>query len=369
MAGTGGERISLLAAGNTGGAGGGSSGGHEKVAERPLRFYLSAIPPSVCGLALGVCSLGVTWQSAAAILVASGWLRVTADIISLVAFNLGCTTLLLYMSKAVIYPTSFLHDVSSSLGNSVLPTFDMTLMVIAMWMYKHGLHSAAVAIWSVAVAVHVVLLLLFARHVVPAVKEQRWDDVTPAWIIPPVGIALASGTASEMGLQLGGYVGIFFWIAIFFFCFFFPAALYKTVSLGVPTPERQEPLVAIFAAPAALLLTVWIALGGHQGHTLTHFLFLLEMLAVVFVAAKIPRLSVLPFTPEHSAFTFPADIAAKSCIIYSHMYLVTRGVMVVCSWLFLFFATFVVTVTAARFCRAGLQALSDPDSLSDPEAA
>uniref|UniRef100_A0A7S0W3R1 Uncharacterized protein n=1 Tax=Hemiselmis tepida TaxID=464990 RepID=A0A7S0W3R1_9CRYP len=145
--------------------------------------------------------------------------------------------------------------------------------------------------------------------------------------------------------------------------------MYKTVSPGMPSPERQEPLVAIFAAPAALLLTVWIALGGHQGHTLTHFLFLLEMLAVVFVASRIPRLASLPFTPEHSAFTFPADIAAKACIVYSHMYLVTSGTMVVCSWLFLFFATFAVSVTLARFCRAGLQALSDPDSLSDPEAA
>jgi hypothetical protein len=62
---------------------------------RPLRAYLAVIPPSICGLALGVCGLGVTWQAAARWLLAAQWLRVVADCISLVcaALNVCCLSL------------------------------------------------------------------------------------------------------------------------------------------------------------------------------------------------------------------------------------------------------------------------------------
>lgn len=233
------------------------------------------------------------------------------------------------------------------------------------WVYKHGLHSVGMFMWSTAVGMHLLLALAFARHVVPAVMGKQWEAVTPAWMIPPVGIALASATGSEMGVKLGGYVSIFFWIGLVSFTFFFPATLYRALAYSSPPPERHEPFFAIFAAPSALLLSAWIALGGHQGHTLTHFLFLLEMCSIVLVATRIPRMASLSFSPEHAAFTFPADIAAKACITYTHLYMAKSGVMIVCSWLFLVLATVVVTVTLLRFCRAALDALANPDSLAE----
>jgi hypothetical protein len=91
-----GERTSLLAGGAQPQSGGGPAAGGKAATEQPLRLYLSAMPPSVCGLALGICSLGVTWQAAAQFLVAAGWLRVTADVISLVGspspFETRCST-------------------------------------------------------------------------------------------------------------------------------------------------------------------------------------------------------------------------------------------------------------------------------------
>ncbi len=46
------------------------------------------------------------------------------------------------------------------------------------WVYRHGLHSAGVALWGVAVIIHVVLILLFSRHVVAAVRARQWDNVS-----------------------------------------------------------------------------------------------------------------------------------------------------------------------------------------------
>lgn len=46
------------------------------------------------------------------------------------------------------------------------------------WVYKHGLHSVGLAVWSGAVLMHVVLAVAFARHVVPAVMDKQWESVT-----------------------------------------------------------------------------------------------------------------------------------------------------------------------------------------------
>ena len=40
-----------------------------------------------------------------------------------------------------------------------------------------------------------------------------------------------------------------------------------------PLPEPLQATYAILAAPSALLLCQWVAIGGDQGHSLTHFLF------------------------------------------------------------------------------------------------
>ncbi len=46
---------------------------------------------------------------------------------------LGCSALLLYVSKIVLTPWAAIRDVRSAAGNAVLPTFDMSLMTISVW--------------------------------------------------------------------------------------------------------------------------------------------------------------------------------------------------------------------------------------------
>ena len=81
-------------------------------------------------------------------------------------------------------------------------------------------------------------------------------------------------------------------------------------------------------APAAVLLVAWIAMGGHQGHALTHFLFLVLMSSVVLVALRLPRLAAIPFVPAAAAGAFPADVTAKGTVLYTHLYQAQSTVMV-----------------------------------------
>jgi hypothetical protein len=56
-------------------------------------------------------------------------------------------------------------------------------------------------------------------------------------------------------------------------------------------------------------------MGGHQGHALTHFLFLVLMTSVVMVALRLPHLATLTFSPAGVAAAFPADVTAKSVVL------------------------------------------------------
>ena len=289
------------------------------------RKLLEFVPPSINGLALGLCGLGITWQSTD-LLYAPAFVRVFADIIALIAFNIGTTLLLVYLCKIILASRHALQDLMTPSGNATLPCFDMSLMMLSVWLYGHGLYAVATNLWFFATGLHVFLLVFFVRHVIRA----EWEQVTPSWMVPPIGIALAGGTGISIGI--GDGASIFFWFGLGAFFFAFPAALYRAHAHDVPPAPGDDALYPIFAAPAALLLSNWIAIGGHQGHTLTHFLFLAEVVCLLLVLIRLPALSAMPFYPQQAAFTFPADVAAKSFVLYAHLYRAEASILAAAAW-------------------------------------
>ena len=321
---------------------------------------LEYVPPSINGLALGFCGLGITWQSTD-LLYAPSFARVIADIIALIAFNIGTTLLLIYLCKVIFASRHALQDLLSASGNTTLPCLDMSLMMLSVWLYGHGLHTLATNLWFLATSMHVFLLVFFIRHLIRA----DWEQVTPSWMVPPIGIALAGGTGTSIGIGAGA--SIFFWVGLGAFFLALPAALYRAHAYPVPPAPGDDALYPIFAAPAALLLTNWIAIGGHQGHTLTHFLFLAEIVCLVLVIFRLPSLAAMPFCPQQAAFTFPADVAAKSFILYSHLYRTEAGMLAVMAWLLVTIATAAVFGIFARFCAIAAESVKDPVSSSQPQ--
>lgn len=228
-----------------------------------VRTGLGMMGTSVASMALGVVGLGVTWQVATKYLVAAKGVKVAADvsslalypflmrpsslplglltdcdayvfclhghseprgwqIVSLVSFNVGTTLFLAYMTKLVMLPKAVLEEALSSEGNANLPCLDMALMIMGWWLDNHGFHTVGRVLWITAVVAHVGLLLLFcARHL----SKREWDPMTPAWMIPTVGIAMAAGTGASIGM--GTWTGVFFWMAFAAFVVQYPAVLYR----------------------------------------------------------------------------------------------------------------------------------------------
>jgi hypothetical protein len=79
--------------------------------------------------------------------------------------------------------------------------------------------------------------------------------------------------------------------------------------------------------------------------------------------------TVVPFLSRKAGLG--AHIYILNIKIYISTHAHCSGILTASSWVLLMFATLVVTLVLFRFCKAGLEALSDPDSLttdSDGEA-
>lgn len=74
------ERAPLLAAGTPAGKAAAPTTAFIGKRTPTMRHLIRMLPPSVAGLALGVCGLGITWQTAADYLAAGQSVRIVADV-------------------------------------------------------------------------------------------------------------------------------------------------------------------------------------------------------------------------------------------------------------------------------------------------
>ena len=66
-------------------------------------------------------------------------------------------------------------------------------------------------------------------------------------------------------------------------------------------------------------------MGGGAQDALTHVLFALEVVAIGLMMWQAPTLANLPLSRHTAAFTFPADVAARSVLVYPSLVLDTSG--------------------------------------------
>lgn len=76
------------------------------------------------------------------------------------------------LSQIVTYSTVIQETMPTSLSLA------RRLTCMCRWLYRHGLHSAGLSVWTFAVSLHIVLALHFTTHVAAALSSKQWDNVT-----------------------------------------------------------------------------------------------------------------------------------------------------------------------------------------------
>ncbi|WP_342388196.1 TDT family transporter [Salinicoccus bachuensis] len=264
-----------------------------------MKHFLNQIPVSICGLILGLVSLGHLFFSIQHTLI--GW-----------AFTgMGILLMLLFFMKITVTGRDTLKTLDNPGVAAISPTFPMSLMVLCNILGHFTVNDPLIfAVWWLAIILHFGLMAFFALTFVTP-NRMKSEYINPGWFVTFVGIGVIPTTSSNFGVEFGQIV---IWIALAFYLILLPLVISQVIKQR--TTRATLPLVAIVAAPGSLCLTGYISVMEHPSEMLVYLLLILSQTVYFLIVMRLPRIMRFRFHPSYAALTFPVVISATA-IIYT----------------------------------------------------
>ena len=254
-----------------------------------MNEFLKKYPVPIVGLMLGLAATGNIVQS---------YGEVYRNIFGAISTIL----LILMLVKTIKYPKGVAETLENPVVASVFPTLPMAIMLLSTYLKPYA-GQLAYIMWLIGISMHLILILWFTKKFVFSFKIKQ---VFPSWFIVYVGIVVASVTAPAFSMHSVGQVS--FWFGFVTYLILLPIVIYRVLKVK-EMPEPSLPTLAIFAAPASLLLAGYMNSFKVKNMTIVWFLVALSIIMYVSVIIKMFKLLRLKFYPSYSAFTFPLIIS------------------------------------------------------------
>jgi exfoliative toxin A/B len=251
------------------------------------------MPVPVCGLALGIATL-------------DRFFHPTYDFYK---YNVGAAIALilivLFTIRVIIDRRGVARDLEHPAMFGVLPTYTMTIMVLAA-IAKDHLGNAVIVIWYAAIIASFVMIFFFIRKFVLRFELR---NVFPSWTVMFTGFLVASTTSPVFGMEELGR--ILFWIGFIAYLTVLPPILYRLMKIRLP--EGLVPTIAILAGPVNLCIVGGIRSYGYAPPVIPMtILTVMGIVSFLAVLAYMPVMLNRRFYPTFAAFTFPLVISAIS---------------------------------------------------------
>ncbi|EDP58711.1 glycerophosphodiester phosphodiesterase [Vibrio sp. AND4] len=253
-------------------------------------------PTPMAGLALGIASLGWSWENFAELNGYGQW----------ISAGIASVLLAILAIKFLFHNHLLRQDLAHPVVGSVVPTFAMGTMVVSKSL-GHFFSVAGDVLWLVAVVLHIVFLVSFLYH---RAKDFELHHMVPSWFVPPVGIIVADVSFSgnpvldpiAYGTLVFGMVAYAVMLPMMIYRFMFTHEI----------PDVAKPTMAIMAAPASLSLAGYLTVTTSPSPVIIALLFGIAVLMTAITYLAFFKLLRLPFSPGYAAFTFPMVIGATA---------------------------------------------------------
>ncbi|WP_153914775.1 TDT family transporter [Shewanella sp. TC10] len=260
------------------------------------KLKLLIAPTPMAGLALGIASLGWSWENLVNLHGLGQWIS------ALIASVL----LLVLTFKYLIHTHTLKQDLAHPVVGSVVPTFAMALMVVSNSL-GHLSALAGDALWLIGLGLHIVFLVSFLYH---RAKAFELHHMVPSWFVPPVGIIVA-----DVSFSGNPHLAFLAQIALVFgmlaYAIMLPMMIYRLMFTH-EIPDAAKPTLAILAAPASLSLAGYLTVTPEPSPVIIALLFGIAVLMTAIIYFAFFKLLRLPFSPGYAAFTFPIVIGATA---------------------------------------------------------
>jgi exfoliative toxin A/B len=257
--------------------------------------FIKSIPMAICGLSLSLAALGN--------LLGQNNQPALRGICGL----LSAAVLIIFLLKLIFHFPHAGAELKTPIPLSVLPTSTMTLMLLSVYIkdYLHQ-YAAALVLWYVSVALHIFIMLLFARRFIIGFKL---GTVFPSWFIIFVGIVVASVSAPAMNARAIGQ--IIFYIGFSFYFVALALVVWRMLKVKL-FPEPARPTIAIFTAPMSLCIVGYFQSFPPEQRNpgLIYLMLVIAVISYLYVSVMMVFLLKIKFYPTYAAFTFPYVISA-----------------------------------------------------------
>ena len=260
------------------------------------KLRLLMAPTPMAGLALGIASLGWSWESLANLHGVGQWLSAA----------IASVLLLVLTFKFLVHSHTLKQDLAHPVVGSVVPTFAMATMVVSNSLGQFSA-IAGDALWLLGLVLHIVFLVSFLYH---RAKDFELHHMVPSWFVPPVGIIVADVSFSgNPHLAFLAHLALVF--GMFAYAIMLPMMIYRLM-FPHEIPDAAKPTLAILAAPASLSLAGYLTVTADPSPVIIALLFGIAVLMTAIIYLAFFKLLQLPFSPGYAAFTFPMVIGATA---------------------------------------------------------
>lgn len=269
------------------------------------------LPVGLFASIMGLSGLSVAWRLAADHFAAPGWIAVGIAIAAAIAFVAMAVA---YLAKLVAAPdvvvAEFRHPIAGNLFGTAL--ISLLLMPILVAPFAP---AVARVLWGVGAVGMVGFGWLIINRWIS--DRQQVAHVTPAWIVPVVGLldvplAVPSLDLPPMPVVMMGLVAIGLFFAVPLFTLIFSRLLFES-----PLPDPLQPMLVILVAPFAVGFSAYVAVIGE----VDRFAECLYGLMLFMLAVLLGRLSRLPrccpFRVAWWAVSFPLAASATTALRFA----------------------------------------------------
>lgn len=226
-----------------------------------------------------------------------------------VRLTFGCFStvfIILIIIKIILKPSVFVEMFNKPPVAGILATIPMTITILSSYAPLFS-KPLGLVLWWLGLILHVILIVAFS---VKYVLNFKFENVFPSWFVLFVGIVCSTVTAPIYEMQSIGK--ICFWFGFIIYMALLPLVSLRILKRAIATPAL--PTMAIFAAPASLLLAGYNSAFTEKNSLIIWLLSALSIGLFIFVMTQMPKLLALPFSPGYSAYTFPFVITAIALV-------------------------------------------------------
>ena len=209
--------------------------------------------------------------------------------------------LLVYIVKIITYTKTCKQEYETVVPCSLYAGFTMMMMILGSY-YLDYVPAFGKAIWSIAIVIHAIHILIFTYRNV--IKKRDVNTFVPSWFVTYNGIMVSCVVGGAMNaagvLKYIVYYGIAVYLVII------PIMIWRLLTVEVKAPVYHT--MAVVLAPCSLCVVSYINVIPEPNAMLLYFLYGCVLVSLLFIIMKLPKFFAYPFAPGFAGMTFPMAI-------------------------------------------------------------